>query len=138
MDVIKELRKAYVEFFASQGIQAYDRYLPDDEVAGTYIIISSQDDTEQLDKCDNGHQPVVTLDFIHKTNQNSGGVLLDTLVEMTYPIIKSDGLMPYITAGLTLISGSSRKVGDTTQDGLSDVFRVYRRILRIQHIIKEN
>lgn len=136
MEVIKEIRGAYVSLLAGAGIDAYDRFLPDSSTAETYVIISAQDDSEQLDKCDNGHLTGVQLDIIHRTINNSTGVECDDVAAIIIPLIKSEAFT--LPAGLMLIQGSTRKVSDNTLDGISDTYRIYRRLIRFQHIIKEN
>jgi hypothetical protein len=136
MDVLKEVRGAYISLLATAGIKAYDRFLPDDMSDTTYVIVSSQEDTEQIDKCDNGHVTFVSLDIIHRTINNSGGVQCDNIAEIVIPLVRNNPIP--VPAGLTFITGSTRKIGDNTLDGFSDIYKVYRRILRFQHIIKEN
>lgn len=134
MDVIKEIRKAYVALFATAGVPAYDRFLPDNSAAATYVIITAQDTTEQIDKCDNGHVTSVQIDITHRTTTNSGGIECDNVAEVIIPLIKGEQFT--LPVGIKLVPGSTRKSSDSTLDGISDTFRVYRRLIRFEHIVK--
>ena len=136
MDVVKYVRKAYRTLITNQGFIVYDRFLPDDIGEGLYCILSDQDDQRQIDKCGNGHISSIIITFVHRTQNNSSGVEADNAAEIITPLIENDGLV--LDPGLTLIRGSSRKTSDTTDSSTDNIFRVYRRVLRFQHIIKEN
>lgn len=136
MDVIKEIRKAYIQLCNEIDIVVYDRFVPDDVSDETYVVVTAQEDSEELDKCDNGHTVVGSFEIFHKTLNNSGGVKCDDVADVLIPKIRNSALP--LPIGLTFIQGSTRKISDTTLDGLSDTYKVYRRIIRFQHIIKEN
>ncbi len=136
MDVTKEMRKSYVALLATGGVTAYDRFLPDTVPSNTYVVITSQEDNEQLDKCDNGHLASIQLDVTHRTTANSGGIECDDVADDIIVLVKGEGFI--LPPELILIQGSTRKTSDNTLDGFHDTYRVYRRILRFQHIIKKN
>lgn len=136
MDVTKDIRRAYKALISAQSYIVYDRFLPDNIGAGTYVILSDQDDQRQNNKCDNGHIATLIVNIIHRTEDNSSGVECDTIAEVIVPLIENDGLQ--LSAGLTLIKGSSRKISDTTDSGIDNTFKFYRRVIRFEHIIKEN
>lgn len=136
MDVVKELRKAYVTLISNQGYTVYDRFLPSNIITGLYFILRDQDDQRQLDKCGNGHISSIVINVVYRNEDHGSGVEADNAAEIIIPLIESDSLV--LPAGLTLIKGSSTKVSDTTDSGVDNIFNVYMRVLRFQHIIKEN
>jgi len=136
MDVTKYVRQAYITLLTGLGYSVWDRFLPDILGTGLYIILADQQDSLQNNKCSNGHLHNILLDITHRTDDNSSGVVCDNVAEAITPIILADGLV--LASGLTLIQGSTRKLSDSTSDGLGDVYRIYRRLIRFEHIIKEN
>lgn len=136
MDVVKEVRKAYRDLIKNQGFTVFDRFLPSDITTGLYIILSDQDDQRQIDKCGNGHVSSIIISIINRTLDNGSGVDADSAAEIIIPLIENDGLL--LDSALTLIKGSSRKLSDTTDSGVDNTIKVYRRSIRFEHIIKEN
>lgn len=134
MDIIKALRGAWVSALSAKGVQLHDQYLDDDEAPETYVVIPDQGDIIYDDKCQNSHRTSITMEIIHRDINHGGMRFCDDVAEIINDTGKENNLP--IDAGFIVVS--SRKISDTTIPGISDVYKIYRRIIRYEHFITEN
>lgn len=136
MDVIKELRGAYIELVRGLGYTIYDRNLPTDLPNEIYIIILEQTDVKTTSKCSTGHRTSIYLDITYRTDNNGTGAVCDDVADVIIPQIEQENFI--LPAALTMVKKSTRKLDDRTSDSFGDVYRVYHRLLRFEHLIRES
>lgn len=133
-DVKKPLRGAYVTALAAISAPVYDKFVPASNVADTFVVVMNQTDLEvNFTKCGSEHQPTVVLDIVHRTTQEDGSRFCDDVANEILPIITETGVN---LVGFEV--KDTRLVGDDDLSEYTSTLKVYRRILRFQHTIKEN
>lgn len=132
MDVIKEIRKAYVSVTAAVGIPLSDMFLPDTDTTPIYAVITGQDDSEVANKCGNSHSSGVTIEVVMRTNRNDSAVPRDDYAAQLISAIY--GIQFYLPANFQIIQ--TLKSNDSTVEGFTEVFKIYKRIVQFNHTIK--
>lgn len=132
-DVKKPLRGAYVTALVGISVPIYDKFVPQSNTSDTFVVVMNQTDLEvNFTKCGSDHQPTVVLDIVHRTTEQGGSRFCDDV---------ADEILPIITESALAIPGfevkDSRLVGDDDLSEYTSTLKVYRRILRFQHTVKE-
>lgn len=132
-DVKKPLRGAYILALAGISVPVYDKFVPSTNISDTYVVITNQTDLEvNFNKCGSEHQPTVVLDIVHRTTEQGGSRYCDDV---------ADEILQIVPEGTLSIPGfevkDSRVVGDDDLSEYTSTLKVYRRILRFQHTVKE-
>lgn len=136
IDIHTPLRTLYYNIMINLGLVCYENGAVPDDAITPYIIISSIDANEDSNKTDFGNSAQVLLDIVTSFEKNKvvGSKLADTIAGQILGLINSKIRFP-IFDGLQIVT--TKKIQDQKINNESTTHRIYRRLLRFQHLIKE-
>ena len=135
-DIQLPLRVAYFEKITSLGLDMYENDAVPEDAQTPYVIYSDADSTEDSNKSDFGRKARVLLDIVTSFPKNViggskgadllAGTILEIINSKTKFIINDD-----------LQSVSIKLIQDKKLNAVSETERVFRRLLRFEHIIRQ-
>jgi len=131
------LRKAYIEKLngitvSGITIPAYDLFAADNAPAN-YIVLSSYNSVDLTTKCGDDENPSVEVQVYTKFQKQGGSLLADQIAEMVIDLIKANDMD--LSPNYKLLS--TRKSSDSDLPGLNSDYKIYRRIIRFEHIVQD-
>lgn len=130
------LKTAYFTRLTDLGLTAFEKDAVPKNAVTPYVIISDIDSKEESNKTDFGHKAAVLLDIVTKApiNQIGGGKQRDLIANQIFSVVNSK--TPFIIDE-NFQSVNLKITSDRTLNGDTDTDRVYRRLIRFEHIIRQ-
>lgn len=135
-DIKLPLRETYFSKLTALDLDVYENGAVPSGSTTPYIIISSVDIREESNKSDFGHKAAILLDIVTKfpKNQTGGGKERDLIAGQILAVINSKA--PFII-NENLQSVNLKITSDQTLEGTADTDRVFRRLIRFEHTIRQ-
>jgi hypothetical protein len=135
-DIKLPLRETYFSKLTGLGLEVYESGAIPSGAITPYVIISSVDAKEESNKSDFGHKAAVLLDIVTKfpKNQTGGGKERDLIVGEIFAVINSK---TSFIINENLQSVNLKITSDQTLEGTADTDRVFRRLIRFEHTIRQ-
>lgn len=130
------LRTAYFDKLTALGLTAFEKDAVPKTAGTPYVIISDINTIEDSNKTDFGHKAAVLLDIVTKApiNQVGGGKERDLIANQIFGVINSK--TPFIIDE-NLQSVNLKITSDQILNGDTDTDRVFRRLIRFEHNIRQ-
>ncbi|MBO9671967.1 MAG: hypothetical protein J7577_00875 [Sphingobacteriaceae bacterium] len=135
-DIQLPTRVAYVSKLTDLGLTVYEMDAVPDEANAPYVIIGDTDSNEISNKTDFGHTLRILLDIVTEFPKNvvGGSKGADLIANQILGIINSK---TKFIINEDLQSVNVKLIQDRKLNGVTDTTRVFRRLLRFEHIIKQ-
>jgi hypothetical protein len=135
-DLQLPLKTAYFTELTNLGLTAFEKDAVPKGAVTPYVIISEIDSKEDSNKTDFGHKAAVLLDIVTKApiNQIGGGKQRDLIANEIFGVINSKTLF---IIDDHFQSVSLKITSDRNLNGDTDTYRVYRRLIRFEHNIRQ-
>jgi hypothetical protein len=135
-DLQLPLRTAYFNRLTGLGLTVFEKDAVLSNAVTPYVIISEIDTKEDSNKADFGHKAAVLLDIVTKApiNQVGGGKQRDLIANQIFSVINSK---TSFIIDENFQSVNLKITYDRTLNGDTDTDRVYRRLIRFEHNIRQ-
>lgn len=130
------LKTAYFDKLTALGLTVFEKDAVPKNAVTPYVIISDIDSKEDSNKTDFGHKTAVLLDIVTKApiNQVGGGKQRDLIANQIFGVANSKTVF---TIDEHFQSVNLKITSDRNLNGDTDTDRVFRRLIRFEHIIRQ-
>ncbi|PUZ21805.1 hypothetical protein DCC81_24775 [Chitinophaga parva] len=141
IDVNYLVRRAYFQklngalLYNGAPVPIYDRFAINSAVA-PYVILSSQTDTEEGTKNNQGHDATILVDIVNRGEAISS-MVVDSIAGQVLALINPLHGWQALDLGPDLQLLRTTKISDQPLEAQSNTEKVIRRLMRFRHIIHE-
>lgn len=135
-DLLLPLREAYYSKLTALGLLVFEEGAVPVPSPFPYVILSTQTANEDSNKSDFGHKATMLLDIVTRVpkNKTGGSKGADTIAGLIFTVINSKTVF---TINADFQSVLISLVEDRKLNSETDTSRIYRRLLRFEHTVRQ-